>query len=473
MTKKHNPSRRSFLGGMAAATATGGMALTGCQSPGVEGLNVALPADPNPQPTTPLPDPSTTGIEHVVVVMMENRSFDHMMGWVPNADGIQAGLSYPDNDGNLIDTYHLAPEWQGCQFADPEHGSAGGRIHRNDERMDGFLKTADVGDTFPVGYYLREDVPFWAGCVDNFTVGDRYFSGLLSQTFPNRIYMHSAETDRLTNALELCALPTIWDRCAAGGVSHAYYHGDAPITALWGQKHVNISKQINSFYAAVQTNTLENVVYIDPYYGGSLGEAFGISQDDHPFADIRDGQAFMDAIYNSLRSNPAVWEKTLLVINYDEWGGFYDHVPPPVGPVSEAEETLGNDGILGIRTPFAMLGPRVKRNHVCSLQLDPGSIINYITWQFGLEPLGARSDWSINLAHALDLDNPPDLSNADFGVPGNNLGATPFAQPCLPGEGVGGIQANMSPIALKRRLDHLSDYMKLAHMAKDFGFPVT
>src|ERR1043165_2432719 len=90
-----------------------------------------------------LPDPRKSGLEHVIVVMMENRSFDHMLGWVPGADGRQAGLKFPDKTGALQETHRLGTDFQGCGLEDPGHGYDAGRVYYNDGRMDGFLRNSE------------------------------------------------------------------------------------------------------------------------------------------------------------------------------------------------------------------------------------------------------------------------------------------------------------------------------------------
>src|ERR1700742_3192471 len=178
-----------------------------------------------------LPSPEASGIDHVVVVMMENRSFDHFLGWVPGADGVQTGGRQVDAVGDAHESWDLAPNYQNCQFADPDHSYEGGRRQVNGDAMDGFLLTQPVGDTFPIGYYTADSLPFFKGCAENWTICDRYFSGILSSTTPNRIYMHAGQTDRLANTVEVSALPTVWDRMLSVGRSIAYYYVDVPYTA--------------------------------------------------------------------------------------------------------------------------------------------------------------------------------------------------------------------------------------------------
>jgi len=406
-------SRRQFIG--AAAAAAGSLALPGCSN----SASVATLGDG-------LPDPERAGFDHVVVVMMENRSFDHFLGWVPGADGVQAGTKLQDSAGNTFESYDLAPNFQNCQLADPDHSYAGGRTEINGGAMDGFLKTQPAGDAFPIGYYTADSLPFFKGCAENWTICDRYFSGILSSTTPNRIYMHAGQTDRLENSVDISVLPTIWDRMIEAGRSVAYYYVDVSYTSFWGSKYKSFSKKYRMRDLADDVNSgkLANLTYIDNV-GTSINEIGGLSGDDHPVADIRNGQAFLNEVYDILRRGPQ-WEKTLLIINYDEWGGFYDHVPPPLAPVSDDEAALGNDGRLGCRVPCVIIGPHARRGHVEHMQFDPNSILNMLAWRFGFAPLGARGD-SNNIAHALDFSAAPRLDTPSFDV-----AAGPFGGLCLP-----------------------------------------
>jgi phospholipase C len=406
----HGLSRREFIG--ATAAAAGSFALSGCESSG--------------ETSDALPNPEDSGVDHVVVVMMENRSFDHFLGWVPGADGKQAGIRLVDAAGIAHESYDLVPNFQNCRFADPDHSYEGGRREINGGAMDGFLLTQPAGDTFPIGYYTADSLPFFRGCAEHWTVCDRYFSGILSSTTPNRIYMHAGQTDRLANAVDMSTLPTIWDRMMQSGRTVAYYYVDVPYTAYWGDKYKALSKKYSLPELAddIAAGRLADLTFIDNV-GTEFEEMFGLSRDDHPVADIRDGQAFLNGVYDAVRTGPQ-WERSLLVVVYDEWGGFYDHVAPPVAPVSAAEAALGNDGRLGCRVPCVLIGPRARRGAVEHTQLDPNSILNLLAWRFGFEPLGVRGS-STNLALALDWSRGPTLDAPAFDVPSG-----PFGGLCLP-----------------------------------------
>src|SRR6059058_6135820 len=119
-----------------------------------------------------LPKPGKSGINHVVVVMMENRSFDHLLGWLPGADGRQAGLVYTDNQGVSDSTYPLAPDYQGCGHPDPDHSYEGGRVEYDGGLCDGWLR-AGSNDRYAIGYYTQADLPFLGAAAPDWTVCNR------------------------------------------------------------------------------------------------------------------------------------------------------------------------------------------------------------------------------------------------------------------------------------------------------------
>src|SRR5215216_298017 len=122
-----------------------------------------------------LPPPELSGIDHLVVLMMENRSFDHMLGWLEGADGRQHGLRYADDNGVDRRTYRLAPDFQGCGHPDPDHSYDGARVEYNGGACDGWLR-AGTNDEYSIGFYQKQDLPFFAGVTAQATNCDRYFS---------------------------------------------------------------------------------------------------------------------------------------------------------------------------------------------------------------------------------------------------------------------------------------------------------
>ncbi|NUS49687.1 MAG: alkaline phosphatase family protein, partial [Nocardioidaceae bacterium] len=364
-------------------------------------------ADAAPAPA-PLPAPAASGIDHIIVLMMENRSFDHYLGWLKGADGRQAGLSYVDRDGITRRTHHLS-DYQGCAHPDPDHSYEGGRVQLNGGRCDGFLRSGE-NDEFAIGYYTQSDLGFYGHAAPYWTSFDRYFSATMAETYPNRFYQHSAQTDRIHNSTDVAAMPTIWDRLADKGVSRAYYYVDLPFLALYGTTYLSIARTWPQFLTDAAAGTLPAVSFLDPKF---LDEGSGTSADDHPHADIRAGQSFLNQVYEAVTSGPG-WGRTALVVNYDEWGGFFDHVPPATAPDATPE---AGTGLRGFRTPALLVSPRARRHHVAHGVYDHTSVLKMIEWRHGLDPLTPRDAAARNLAEALDFASPPDLTAPRWQVP--------------------------------------------------------
>ncbi|GAC1428675.1 MAG: alkaline phosphatase family protein [Acidobacteriaceae bacterium] len=394
-------SRRGFLSAAAATS------LVGAVNGGP--LSTLLHAEQE------LPAPAESGIEHVVLVMMENRSFDHFLGWLPHANGRQAGLSYPDKFGVLHPTYHLT-DYQGCALADPDHSYQGARAQYDNGKCDGWLR-AGTNDLFPIGYYGKQDLSFMSQAAPYWTTCDNYFAGLLAPTYPNRFYQHSAQTDRLDDSTTMSTLPTIWDRLANKGLTGRYFYNDIPFTALWGATYQPISRPFGEFLTACAAGTLPQVSYIDPRFED---EDTGTSGDDHPHGDIRNGEAFLNQVYNAVRSSPA-WRNTVLIINFDEWGGFFDHVAPPLKPIPPADAAVGSDGRIGFRVPALVISPFARRSYVAGTQFDHTSVLKLIEWRWNLDPLSVRDAGANNLASVLNFDA-PNLAAPEFAVPTGPFG---------------------------------------------------
>jgi phospholipase C len=292
------------------------------------------------------------------------------------------------------------------------------------------LKTAPVGDQFPIGYYMQSDLAFLGQAAPGWTACSSYFAAIMAETFPNRIYQHAAQTDRIVNSTTISKLPTIWDRLADHSISRRYYFSDIPLLALWGSKYLSISAPVAEFFADCAAGTLPHVSVVEPRF---LGESQGVSNDDHPFADIRNGEFFLNSVYAAVTSSP-VWRNTVLVINFDEWGGFFEHVPPPAAPIPPADAIAGNlDGLRGFRVPCLIISPNSPRGGVAAGIYDHTSILKMIEWRWNLRPLTIRDATARNLALALDFSF-SDLTAPQYAVPPGPFGSvctssvpTPFA----------------------------------------------
>jgi phospholipase C len=416
-------SRVALLSGIAAV-------LCACGGP-----EERQPARDRSAARTDAPQAAAAGtIKHVVVLMMENRSFDHFLGWLPNADGRQAGLVYYDRAGQPHSTHDLAPDYQGCAHPDPDHSYKGGREEYDGGKADGWLR-AGSNDVYSIGYYDQDDLAFTARAAREFITFDRYFPAILSETFPNRIYQHAGQTDRISNTPQPSTLPTIWDRLAEKGLRGRYYYSDLPFLGLWGAKYVGISHLISDFFADAASGKLPEVAFVDGQYAQ---EATGTGNDDHPHGDIRNGEDFMNKVYAAVARSPQ-WRDTVLVINFDEWGGFFDHVPPPIAPISAITRAAGDvDGRLGFRVPAMLISPWSRKGRVSHRQYDHTSVLRMIEWNWGLAPLSIRDAIANNMADELDFtnvdDDPPSFAvpSGPFGVPcpstGPGNGAVELAQ---------------------------------------------
>ncbi len=223
-------------------------------------------------------------------------------------------------------------------------------------------------------------------------------------------------------------------------MSGRYYFTDVPFLALWGSKYVPISRPFDAFLSDCATGGLPSVAFVDP---GFLGEDQGTSNDDHPHGDVRVGESLLNQVYEAITRGPG-WSRTLLVVNFDEWGGFFDHIPPAltadVQPVFERR---------GFRVPALLVSPFAQRGAVDHGVYDHASVLRLIEWRFGLAPLSVRDAQAANLAQALDFSQ-PNLDAPHFPVP-VALGA-----PCLP--------------AAASTVDN--EWAELATLAQSYGFHV-
>jgi phospholipase C len=286
--------------------------------------------------------------------------------------------------------------------------------------MDGFLKDP-ANDIFSIGYYQESDIPFYAALARNFTTCDHYFASVLGPTFPNRMFLYAGQTDRTDDSVSISLLPTIMDKLAAAGVSHTYYYSNIPYLTLWASQYLNISKLYSQFLTDAANGTLPAVSFVDPFYT-VLDD--GTGNDDHPHGDIRKGEVFLHEVFQAVANGPG-WASTVLVFNFDEWGGFFDHVPPPLAPLPPATRAAGDaDGRLGFRVPCLLIAPWARRGHVAHTPFDHTSFLRLVAWRWGLEPLTIRDETARNLAEALDFAHP------DLAAPPADVPAGPFGAPC-------------------------------------------
>jgi phospholipase C len=187
----------------------------------------------------------------------------------------------------------------------------------NDAGMDGWLLDSN-NDEYAVGYYNEADLPFISTLARNYLTLDNYFCSILSSTFPNRLFVLAAQTDRLDESLNLTTLPTIFDRLFAAKVRARYYYSNFRFVALWGLKYLLISRTYDQFLSDAAGCPLS------PSWTPILDNDTG--GDDQPHSNILRGEAFLAATFKAASS--PVWSSTVFMVTFDEWGGFFDHVAP-------------------------------------------------------------------------------------------------------------------------------------------------
>jgi phospholipase C len=443
--------RREFLARTAAAA---GLA-------GVSSLPAGtLLAEAARAQVTGLPSPRNLPLDHVVVVMMENRSFDHYFGWLDGADASQ-DETYRTPTGEQVETRHassLEAQWQGCGHPDPGHGWEAGRA----QLRSGFLADGSGNDEFALTYYDEGEIEFLHAAAGQYTIYDRFFCSLLGPTWPNRYYKWSAQSGGRkdnTPPLETAGnqWETIFDRAIGRGLSARYYHSDLPFSAVWGPRGVTWTRPLADYYADCALGTLPNVTFVDPpFRDGGGGD--GISADEHPHGDVRLGQAWMADVVRAFAQSPCYRRGALFVV-YDEWGGFFDHVRPPRVRDARSSSDLDEDfGQMGFRIPAVAISPFARGGKVRHAQLGFESIIKLITYRFGLGDLTVRDRYATNIGQTLNWDS------TDFEMPDLPDPEHVASRPCALGGG--------DVLTQESAAAHVSDLAELEALAERFGFAV-
>jgi phospholipase C len=347
-------------------------------------------------------------IKHVIVLMLENRSFDHMLGGlskaIPGLDGVPTDGSVRSNSDPDGQTYEQIVGAALALRYDPKHELQ----HVLNQLRDA---GADFVDDFARAYPLSQQtdraevmkfhadgaLPALHTLAKEFAVCDRWFSSLPGPTWPNRFFVHSGTSlgrvsmpEGILDAnLHWYDQTTLYDRLNEKGLAWRIYYGDIPqslilVHQLEPENARNYLK-LQRFYSDVAgaEKNFPSYAFIEPPYY-QPGAA-----DDHPPHNLLEGERLIADVYNSLRRNEALWKTSLLVVLYDEHGGFYDHVTPPaaVAPDHHVEEY--DFAQLGVRVPAILVSPFVKKG-VIKTQFDHTSLLRYLSDKWNLGPLGAR-----------------------------------------------------------------------------------
>jgi phospholipase C len=424
-------SRREFLKLSAAGIAAGALP---------PGLAAAMAAQPAGR--------SLSAVRHVVVFMQENRSFDHYFGALRGVRGFNDRSALQLRNGNSVFKqpnllqpaeypFHLDSSRTSAQYlSDLDHSWLGTHAAWNLGKYDGWVpaKTA-----MTMGYFNRADIPYHYALADAFTICDHYFCSVLGPTNPNRLYLWSGminpQGGKGGPVIDNSELGYSWttypERLQNAGVSWKVYQvlGDNfDDNALAWFKQYRNAQAGNPLHdrgmASVPKtggNSVQDLVAAirNDAVNGTLPQVSWVvaPQDysEHPSAAPAAGAYLVDQVLQALTANPDVWASTVLLLNYDENDGFFDHVPPPIPPSGAADEFVSGAPIgLGPRVPMLVLSPWSRGGYVCSQVFDHTSVIRFLeTWTGVQEP--NISAWRRKICG--DLTSALDFGNSNLTVP--------------------------------------------------------
>jgi phospholipase C len=388
-----------------------------------------------PDPSKPEGTDTIPQIEHVIVVMMENHSYDNYLGMLTRGDGFTLDAdgkptnANNDANGQPLRAFHMANT---CQLPrQPSQAWSASHAQYADGTNEGFVRS----DSGPVamGYWTSDDIPFYYGLAQTFPVCDRWFGSVLAQTYPNRRFMLAATAlGTINNDLKFVTEGpqppngTIMDLLNRHTIPWRDYYTSLPSVGLYlpvlsanADKVVNVSQ----YYVDAAAGTLPAFCLVEPNF-----DQYSEENSD----DITRGESFSSKVVNAAMQGPG-WDKTMLIWCYDEHGGYYDHVPPPAAvppdnvlPMLGPNDPAGSYDRYGFRVPAAVVSPYAKRDYVSHVVHDHTSILSFLETKFNLPALTERDAHADNLMDCLDLSGtpafatPPTLpapKNPDFNTP--------------------------------------------------------
>jgi phospholipase C len=433
-------SRRSMLqAGLAGAAGLGLAGLGSASALGGTPGNQGPRRTPGSLPFPQLPAGTDTipQIQHIVVLMMENHSYDNKLGMLqrPGADGFQLGpdglprATNPYPNGDIQHAFHMPTT---CQNHAPSQEWTQSHTQFAGGRNDGFVISGS-GPT-AMGYWDGADQPFYYSMAQTFPIADRYFCSVLGQTYPNRRYLIAAtsigQIDDTQPALtDYPANGTLFDALDAAGVTWRDYYSPTtespyPTIALYPPLYLKNAttnvQPITQFFADAAAGNLPGFSLVEPNY---------VTQSEEDPQNTAVGEQFAASVINAVMSGPD-WASTVLIWTYDEHGGYFDHVPPPpalapddippdVSSVSSTTLPYNGFAQYGFRVPFAIVSPFARPSYVSHRAMDHTSICALAEFKWNLPAMTYRD---ANAWPPLDM---LDLSQPAFATP------PPLAQPLL------------------------------------------
>ncbi len=457
-TPRRRLTRRTFLrrtSALGAAMAVSGLS-EGTLAASASAVGAVRSPDSLPDPGRPAGTAAAEmPFDHVVVVMMENHSFDNLLGELARvgqhrADGLSFGLlggarnTNPDASGAAVRAYAFADTAQHPSVTQTWNAT---HAQINGGAMDGFI-TSNDDTTQAMGYYPRSVVPFAYSLASTFTVANRWFCSAPCQTYPNRRFLMAgtAYGDIATSSATLTDPPppngTIFDRLNAYGISWRNYFTDLPQTAIIPsiiKSYPGNITPVAQFHADCAAGTLPAVSFVDPEFGvlsdigshltqvpglaelGARLEALGGDEEDPQ--DLYYGEAWAHRILEAVLQSPA-WPRTLLIYTYDEHGGYYDHVPPPpalapdsIPPSLTASDVAGSYTIYGPRVPAVVVSPYSRPAAVTDIVHDHTSVLATIEAKWNLPSLTYRDANAATVMDFLDPRRPTFLTPPTLAAP--------------------------------------------------------
>jgi phospholipase C len=374
--------------------------------------------------------PGIQNLQHVVVLMMENRSFDHMLGALhtqyPAIDGLVGNETNPDST-NVPITVSPTAEYQSQLDPDPDHhfpavdlqifgGVTTAQNPNRQANMQGFVKSYfnqqfNVAHSHNIlNYFTPAMLPVLTNLATNFAVCNRWFSSIPGPTLCNRAFAHYGTSFGQVSMDVFYwnkQYKSIYERLIAANpaVSTRLYYYDEASSSLEVvnllQNQPELFGTFQDFLDACNRNQLPQYSFIEPNYtdhDAPDGSGELIANDQHPDHDVRAGEQFIATVYNAIRENPKLWPNTAILVVYDEHGGIFDHVPPPAcmpdGFVAQPSATGTPDAFLfnrlGVRVPAILISPWVARGTVINDVFEHASIPATIT-EFFIGQYDARS----------------------------------------------------------------------------------
>lgn len=379
-------------------------------------------------------------LKHIVVLMMENRSFDHMLGALkaqdPRIDGLKGNETNPDTTGELVKVQPLA-EYQSQLDPDPDHSFPGtdlelfNAVQGNPRvaNMQGFIrsyfqKRHDVNHSHKIMYYFMPDkLPVLTTLARKYAVFNGWFSSIPGPTICNRAFAHFG-TSFGKVGLDVFYLNEpildIYRRMAqVGRTAKVYYYDQESSTmalVFLLKDQPQLFGTFDQFLTDCKSGTLPDYSFIEPNYKDHDGQDGGelLASDQHPDHDVQAGEDFIGSVYNAIRANETLWQSTALLIVYDEHGGIYDHVPPPVldpaypdGYTAPAQDTQTGAPFtfdrLGVRVPAILVSPWVPEGTVVDGRVFEHASIPATVTKFFIGNYDARTPREKNAGTFLDL----------------------------------------------------------------------